>query len=191
MNLRTLLPALTCASFAMTFTSVQASEQGNNDPEMCGFAISARFVESAPRDRFLIENTSTAAWTIRSLNVDLSTSAGNLIFDTTADGAGVEVFQPFRDDGGAAVLAQEPVVSDGDQLISLAFTSFKPDENYEFSIDIDDQLANSDLGQIRVSSGEIAGTGLQLELTDDQGKQHSISAVFDTSNQVLLSSADC
>ena len=175
----------------MTFSSIRASEQGTDDVSMCGFATSARFIESAPRDRFVIQNTSTAAWTISSLNVDLSTSAGDLIFDTTADGAGVEVFQPFRGDGGAAVLAQEPVVSDGDQSITLAFSSFKSDENYEFSIDIDDQLANSDLGQIRVSSGEIAGTGLQLELTDDQGKHHSISGVFDASNQVLLSSADC
>ena len=191
MNLKTLLPALTGASCAVAFSTLQASEQGADEASLCGFATTARFVESAPRDRFFIENTSTTAWTISSANVDLSTSTGNLIFDITADGAGVEVFQPFRDDGGAAILAQEPVVTDGDQSITLAFTSFNPDESYEFSIDIDDQLADSDLGQIRVSSGEIAGTGLNLELTDDQGEKHSISGVFDASNQVLLSSEDC
>ena len=57
--------------------------------------IAVRFVESAPKDRFIIENLGDCALTAAGLTLDMAGSAGGLIFDVTGSGAGVEVFQPF------------------------------------------------------------------------------------------------
>ncbi|MFK8081293.1 MAG: hypothetical protein AB8B97_13480 [Granulosicoccus sp.] len=167
-----------------------ASEQITTDPDTCGFSSSIRFTESAPRDRFTIKNTSTD-WHIKRINLDVSTSAGNLIFDVTAEGAGVEVFQPFRSEDGDATLSNQPLVSDGDQAIELIFSTFKPGDQHQFSIDVDDQLSQSELGQIRVSGGEMTGASVTLDIVDLNGKQQSISAVFDNNNLATVDSGNC
>ena len=59
-------------------------------------AIEVRFIESAPKDRFIINNTSECNLSEFTFSIDLSESVGKLIFDTTEAGAGVEVFQPFE-----------------------------------------------------------------------------------------------
>ena len=64
--------------------------------------IVVNFVESAPKDRFVIENTGECEFENLVVEIDLSGSAGGLIFDTTATGAGVEVFQPFEVRGSVA-----------------------------------------------------------------------------------------
>ena len=66
--------------------------------------VEIKFTESAPKDRFVIENTSKCDLNNMTLEIDLSQSAGRLIFDTTATGAGVEVFQPFEVTEGASLL---------------------------------------------------------------------------------------
>ena len=63
--------------------------------ETCNIDIQARFIEGAPRDRFVIANKSTAA-VISGVSLDLAPSAGRLTFDTESGGSGVEVFQLYR-----------------------------------------------------------------------------------------------
>lgn len=172
-------------------TAVVASEQPASDIKLCGFSSSIKFTESAPRDRFSIQNTSLSDWSINTVSLDLSTSAGNLIFDVTAQGAGVEVFQPFRAEAGDATLATEPVVDDGDQSILLQFSTFKPEEVYQFSIDLDDQLIKSELGQIRVSGGEIEGATVTLAITNSDGGEQIVTGQFDETNQAVLPGEQC
>lgn len=150
--------------------------------ETCGVDIQARFIESAPRDRFVFENKSSVPAEIVSLNLNLQPSAGRLIFDTESGGTGVEVFQLFRGEDGDAELSAAPVVKDGDDRLALAFKSFGSGQTYRFSIDVDDQLTNSDLGQIRVSGGEMQGA--QLTVTTVEGSIYS--AVFDAGNRARL-----
>ena len=180
-----------CLPCTFAVSNVHASDAINDEPNLYGFISSARFVESAPRDRFIISNESSAGWSIVAVAIDLSTSAGNLIFDTTAEGAGVEVFQPFRNDGGKANLEQEPQVSDGDQSINLRFSTFQAGEDFTFSIDIDDQLTSSDLGQIRVSNNEFIGTHLNLRIVNSEGSTHTLSGTFDDANRALLQNRAC
>jgi len=45
-----------------------------DNTDVCGFSGSARFVESAPRDRFRITNTSDNEWQINAIKLDLTTS---------------------------------------------------------------------------------------------------------------------
>ena len=58
--------------------------------------IVVNFVESAPKDRFVIKNTGEYDFENLIVEIDLTSSVGRLIFDTTGNGAGVEVFQPFE-----------------------------------------------------------------------------------------------
>ncbi|MFK7859103.1 MAG: hypothetical protein AB8B64_09790 [Granulosicoccus sp.] len=168
-----------------------ASDKAEATGNTCGFSSRIIFLESAPRDRFTVQNTSSGNWSITRVNLDLSSSAGNLIFDVTADGAGVEVYQPYRSENGEAKLSQQPVVVDGDQIIELSFSRFSPGDKHQFSIDIDDQLSESELGQIRVSGGEITGAAIIVAVTNRDGEEHVVSSVFDETNKATLEGGSC
>ena len=123
-------------------------------PTLVSADISVAFYESAPKDRFVIKNdlcTLDEAVII----IDLATAPAGLIFDVTASGAGVEVFQPVRVEGNPTL---DPLVLDGDQKLEVRLPSFGRNQELIITADIDDTLENSDLGQIRVSGAEIAGT---------------------------------
>lgn len=124
--------------------------------------VDLRFVESAPKDRF--ELTASAACAGMSLDVyiDLSTAPAGLIFDTTAQGAGVEVFQPFEVARGEALLIEAGTTADGDFTIALQLMAPAPGESFVFTIDVDDTAPSSSLGQIRVSDAEIAGATFRV-----------------------------
>ena len=132
---------------------------------------SLRFVESAPRDQFELVIGADA---LQALSVDLRGSQGWLIFDTASGGRGVEVFQPLRDEGG--VTAGD--VADGTEMLRVVLKDGQVGARGAFSIDVDDRLTGSDLGQIRVKGGEMAGTTALFELADGQ----TVKAVFDTEN---------
>ncbi len=90
------------------------------------------------------------------LELDLSASAGGLIFDTSATGAGVDVFQPFEVEAGDIVPLADSV-NDGDSSLSLRIRSLEAGDRASFTIDVDDTLPSSELGQIRVAGSEISG----------------------------------
>ncbi len=148
-----------------------------NNIRMCVFALAmaqpvyanveVSFFESAPKDRFVIKNISKCALENLIVEIDLTKSAGRLIFDTTAAGAGVEVFQPFEVREGSIDLispgnaedgnAEDGDVEDGDSKLSVSIASLLADETASFTIDVDDTLPKSELGKIRVSGAEIEG----------------------------------
>lgn len=149
--------------------------------------VEVGFVESAPKDRFVIKNTGSCELTNLVMQFDLSGSAGKLIFDTTATGAGVEVFQPFEVRSGTLALSSGDDVKDGEQMLSISIPMLSPDTSVSFTIDVDDTLTNSDLGQIRVSGSEIEGGSVEL-LTD------SVStgiAYFDNNSSATLELQPC
>lgn len=133
---------------------------------------SLRFVESAPRDRFELVIGQQA---LSAVTVDLRGSAGKLIFDTADGGTGVEVFQPLRDEGGTS--AKD--VADGAEVLTVALRDAQAGGKAAFSIDVDDRMTSSDLGQIRVTGGEMAGATAIFETTDGQ----QLRAVFDARNR--------
>ena len=149
----------------------------------CVHEVSMVFTESAPRDRFEILNDSSAGQRIQRLTLDLSGSAGKLIFDTIKGGTGVEVFQPFRIEPGEARLKGSPVVQDGSDRLTLDFTRFDPGQRFRFSIDVDDQLTASDLGQIRVSGREMEGAVLTAEFGARGATGGEVQARVDGNNR--------
>lgn len=148
--------------------------------------IEARFIEGAPRDRFILKNTSAGDVTIRSASLSLSTSDGKLIFDTLEGGSGVEVFQQFKSESNAVQLVKDPELADGAETLSLDFANFNKGAEYQFSLDVDDRLTNSDLGQIRVSGSEMNGAILSFAVTTPSGKAQNLSATFNKNNRALI-----
>jgi hypothetical protein len=143
--------------------------------------INVRFVESAPKDRFVIKSDTCPLSNVDVL-IDLSGSAGALIFDVTAAGAGVEVFQPVEIQTEGVVAA--PVV-DGDQQLSFSISELSAGEDVVISADLDDVLAESALGQIRVAGSELDGAVVQM--TIDGQSQTAVFGGGDT--DVTLSHA--
>ena len=182
--------AITAAIPALALV-VPAASADNVNSSLCGFSANVQFNESAPRDSFLIKNTSSSDWNISTLALDMTHSAGNLIFDVTAQGAGVEVFQPFRADDGPASLVEEPRVMDGDQRIVLALSGFSKGVDYRFTIDVDDQLTDSALGQIRVAASEMSGAELTLGIENATGDTSTLTGVFDDKNSVIFEAGTC
>lgn len=134
-----------------------------------------RFVESAPRDRFEL---TVGREDLAQVTIDLRKSEGRLIFDTAAGGTGVEVFQPLRDEGGANVSD----VADGAEVITVTLRDARAGGRAAFSIDVDDRLAASDLGQIRVTGGEMAGAVATFQTADGRTQ----TAVFDSGNRAQV-----
>ena len=100
--------------------------------------VTVRFIEGAPKDRFVIENTDTCALQDVVVEIDLSQSKAGLIFDVTGAGAGVDVFQPLEIETGAALLVSVPQVLDGDDKVSLSLRALNPGAGLSFTIDVDD-----------------------------------------------------
>ncbi len=144
--------------------------------------ITMNFRESAPKDRFTLTNTSACDLGSIAITLDLSSSAAGLIFDTTASGAGVEVFQPLEIVEGKALLAGIPDVRDGMNRVELTLTRFPAGADLAFTIDVDDTRAQSDLGQIRVSGSEISGAQL---IADGN------ASTFDATGLATLKTSTC
>jgi len=176
-------PALAIGSMGIAgFLSTAENVAANTT---CSASAEARFIESAPRDRFEISNKSRQGVQIASIDIDLKGSKGNLIFDTIEGGEGVEVFQPYRTANGKELLVLEPKVADGAEQIALVFKQFGPDKGFSFSIDVDDRLANSELGNIRVSGSEMQGAKMTIKF--QQGAEmRSETITFDASNKAVL-----
>ena len=149
--------------------------------------IVVNFIESAPKDRFVVKNTGRCALKDFTLKIDLSQSDGRLIFDTTATGAGVDVFQPFEVGEGAIELVSSEIVSDGDVDLSVSIGSLAPEKSVSFTIDVDDTLPQSELGKTRVAGREIKNASVEFI----RGEQKPVTAVFGADSKAIVSLASC
>ena len=148
--------------------------------------VEVSFRESAPKDSFMFKNSSQCDLVDVLIEVDLTDSAGRLIFDTTSTGAGVEVFQPFEVKQGNMSLSSSASVLDGDTTLAVQMEFIKAGETVSFTIDVDDTLAKSELGNIRVSGAEIEGGAVNISIL---GKPVS-TAIFSNKAQALISLQD-
>jgi len=164
--------------FTFLFIGISSLAQANLD---------VSFNESAPKDWFEFTNNGSCAIESLEVQIDLSNSAGKLIFDTTATGEGVEVFQPFEVRSGDISLIDQKAVSDGDRSLLILIKNLGAGEAASFTIDVDDTLTNSDLGNIRVSDAEIFGGEITMSTLDGQIVQGS----FDDNGKLSLRSPKC
>ncbi len=126
--------------------------------------ITATFIEGAPKDRFVLSSDSGVCDdTPISVTVDLTGSAGALIFDTTGAGAGVEVFQPFELVAGGERVTGTSSVSDGDTRLTLSLNGLPEGVDVAFTIDVDDTIGAR---EITVTDAEIEGAVLRVRSGD-------------------------
>jgi len=152
--------------------------------------IEIRFIEGAPKDEFIIQNIGECSLKQFVLDIDLSSSAGNLFFDTSDQGQGVEVPQPFEATRGQFELISQNKgnkVLDGENSLSLKIAELKPKQLISFTIDVDDKLENSQLGQIQVTGSEIEGTSARINTM----QKKSISAAFGKNNKSIIILPSC
>ena len=149
--------------------------------------IQVSFTESAPKDLFSFTNVGECDLTDLTVSIDLSNSAGGLIFDTTATGAGVEVFQPFEVVRGNIALSSAHNVADGDTGLTINISQISVSESVVFSIDVDDTMRQSDLGMIRVTGSEMEGGEISISMPDTGG----LSAVFGSDSKAQLDLPGC
>ena len=178
---------LVLSLLAINVSTANASSSGT---DTCKTGITVSFSEGAPVDRFEIKNTSKD-WQIINVEIDLSSSKGRLIFDTISGGKGVEVFQPYKTVSGSAKIIKANAVKDGSDAILLGFEQFNSGQSYTFSIDVDDQLTSSELGQIRVTGGEMELAQANFTLKNPNGKKTKAQAIFNNQNQARLNDATC
>jgi hypothetical protein len=90
-------------------------------------------------------------------------------------GQGVEVFQPFEITKGEMRLTSAEKVSDGDKRLSLNIESIKAKDFVSFTIDVDDTLVESQLGNIRVTGTEIKSASVSIDVKGNE----ILTALFD------------
>jgi len=149
--------------------------------------ISVSFNESAPKDWFEFTNQSNCDFDGIKFAIDLTPSAGKLIFDTLENGQGVEVFQPFEVREGQIRLSNKTQVADGGKSLEITIDSLLAGQSASFTIDVDDTLKDSALGMIRVSNTEILGATISIETADGQISKRSL----DSMGELVLPSPDC
>ncbi|GIT90609.1 hypothetical protein JANAI62_10640 [Jannaschia pagri] len=137
------------------------------------------FRDGAPKDRFVLRHDGGCALERVEVIIDLSPAPAGLIFDITAQGAGVEVFQPFEIVSGADLLLRSPEVRDGDTSLVLALERLTPGAEVAFTIDVDDTLSSRG---ITVSGSEMAGAVVRLD---------GVSARFDERAEARLPLTGC
>lgn len=148
--------------------------------------IRVDFQEGAPKDRFVITNTGTCDMGPFALTLSLGGSDAGLIFDVTANGAGVEVFQPLELTTGAKFLEPIQAPKDGDTQVVMQFLMLPAAASASFTIDVDDTLTNGPSGQIIVRGSEINGATVQVNTNGG-----TAFAAFDTSAQAVVSLEGC
>lgn len=152
-------------------------------PAAAHAGLKVAFDEGAPKDRFRIENVSACTIANSTVLLDLSTSKAGLIFDVTASGAGVEVFQPFEITEGETSLSGLPTVVDGDTALRLDVKGLAPGKAVAFTIDVDDTIGQR---ETIVSGSEIEGATISIASGADKA-----TAVFSTLATAEVPVAGC
>ncbi|WP_170429727.1 aggregation factor core [Ruegeria arenilitoris] len=145
--------------------------------------VQIRFIEGAPKDRFVLTNVGTCEVEASTLKIDLSQSAGRLIFDVAENGAGVEVYQPLEFVEGVDALRQLPLVVDGQNTIELEITSLAIGDKLAFTIDVDDTIGQR---EITVTGSEIEGATVSFADADETN-----TATFTSEALVNVTTKDC
>ncbi len=182
------LLVLICTRF--TLAEITNKEQNGKSQHHCQVVLIAKFTESAPHDSVEFRNMSSDGWHVQSVLLTLDSSGGNLIFDTEEGGNGVEVYQQNHEESDSARPASIAKAADGDQSLQINFSDFPSGANYIFSINLDDQLAQSELGNVRVAGGEINGAALVAEIVSPDGTVENVDSTFGKDSRAIVK-ADC
>lgn len=145
--------------------------------------ITVRFDEGAPKDRFTFSAAGSCLSGPVELTIDLGGSDAGLIFDVSAQGQGVEVFQPFELVSGSDLVTGASAVADGDTMLTLQLAELPASQPVAFTIDLDDTIGAR---EITVSDQEISGATVTAQIGDSVA-----TGVFGNDARAIISLAGC
>ncbi len=157
--------------------------------QACGPRVEIRFYEDSGGDVFEITNTSQEAWSVASLVLTLTGSAGRLVFDTADGGLGASMHQPFYASGGEVGFIGASPVDDGSEVLALKFSDFAPGKTFTFVVDVDDRLPSDWEGgydQAHVSNAEIVGASGSASMVRNSGDQAQANGAFGAEGEAIL-----
>ena len=152
----------------------------------CGPKVEISFYEDSGGDVFEITNKSREGWSVASLVLSLTGSAGRLVFDTEDGGLGASMHQPFSADGRHVGFTGASPVTDGGEVVALKFSKFIPGQTFTFIVDVDDRLPESGWGQADVSHAEIEGATGEAMMVKPDGERTRAEGAFGGEGKAIL-----
>lgn len=178
------ITVISFVSFGFSFIS------GSTPARACGPLIEVNYLET-DGDIMTIRNRSEQNWSLVTLTFLMGTSRGNVIFDTVYGGPGENAARDFYVVSGSGKLAAHPIVKDGGSVMLMAFSDFGPGREIDFSIDLDDQMPQSEMGRAYVTGQEIDGAKIEGLVRAPDGTDMNVRGTFNVKNVAHLTSPAC
>lgn len=169
------------ASVLATLTGLSAAVAQQLEPEKappgCGPRVLVEYTDDDP-DYFVIKNRSPEGWTLVKVGIDLTATAGNLIFDTDHGGPGAGGAAEFYPGSSPDIrLTGSVPAQDGGKALALNFEGFEPGRDFNFSVDLD----ALHLGESRtwVMPHDMKGGRVVATFQGPSQRNDTIDAIFD------------
>ncbi len=121
-----------------------------------GVVVSIR--DLSPYDIITLQNTGCAL-TGAVINIDLQSSAGQIVIDTEYGGIGSQNPKPVEVQRGDISVSD---IQDGAQAVEITINHLGKDESAIVTFDMDDSVQPLNAGRVTASSAELAGTTIRI-----------------------------
>lgn len=168
-----------CCLFANPVTG-RDSGVAPTGPSACGPRFAIHYDPGFP-NTFIIENLSKHGWTLEVLTIDLSSSFGQAVFDTSPGSMGQEAphsFYKIKTTGSSVDLDRLEPPSGNAHVMTLKFNAFPPSGKIIFVVDLDDRSLISSRGPHRVTFGELADAKVSARMRGPAKYPAHIEATF-------------
>ena len=149
----------------------------------CGPQVRVTYVEDSP-DFFRVEFINGKGFELKSVTLDLTSSAGRAYVDT-AYGS-----RPAEKQNGVE-LDPATRVADGDQRLVLQFKNFRVGGRFNYLVDLDDQSSPNDHDMDHLTGGEMNGATAVARLVRSDGEPEEVAGSFDAAGTALLAPKAC
>lgn len=164
-------------------------EKKKTEPQPCGPRVLIEYTDDDP-DYFIIKNRSAKGWSLAMLAIELSPSAGNLVFDTDEGGPGVGGASGFDPDvTGPVKLVGTVPAQDGGRTMALHFAEFTEGRDYTFHVDLD-ALPGSG-GRTWVLPQDVKGARALATFEGPSGQKDKVDAFFDDKAEADSGAGGC
>ena len=166
--------------FTIPQATAQSSDAAGTTIRLCDLRFKAVYNPQFP-NAFIIENLSSSGWALRTLTIDLSSSFGDAVFNSTPgliSAASPNAFYRVKADDPVAGLTTPVSLSSNNRVLKVSFQEFPPNRKVVFTIDLDDTSLISARGQRRVTFGELAGAKVSARMKGSTKYPAYLEATF-------------
>ena len=179
-RIRLILALSAFAGLTSANAAPQISGPTGGASKACDLRFKAVYNARFPNS-FVIENLSASGWALRTLTIDLSSSFGDAVFNSTPgliSATSPNAFYKVKADDPVAGLTTPVALSENNRILKLSFEQFTPKRKVVFTIDLDDTSLISSRGQRRVTFGELAGAKISARMKGPSKYPAYLEATF-------------